>query len=105
MTQDSPYWDGLSSKQVMRLKMACEKRLKSCTRKNQNPLLEITTFSALLATGLRETELVSLNLSHYHSRGFHHVKRKGNIFTKKIPIPDEPEKYLDQYFISRYYTI
>ena len=65
----------------------------------------ITTFSALLATGLRETELVSLNLSHYHSRGFHHVKRKGNIFTKKIPIPDEPEKYLDQYFISRYYTI
>jgi integrase/recombinase XerD len=101
ITQDSPLWNGLSSKQVMRLKMACEQRLNSCIRKNQDPLLEITIFSVLLATGLREAELVSLNLSHYHSRGFHHVKRKGNIFTKKVPIPDEPKKYLDQYILSQ----
>lgn len=98
--QDCPHWNGLSSKQVMRLKMACEQRLNSCTRKNQNPLLETTVFFVLLSTGLREAELVSLNLSHYHSKGFHHVKRKGNIFTKKVPIPDEARRYLDQYIIS-----
>ena len=101
ITQDYPHWNGLSGKQVMRLKMACEQRLNFCSRKNQNPLLEITIFSVLLATGLREAELVCLNLSHYHSKGFHHVRRKGNIFTKKVPIPDEPRKYIDQYVLSQ----
>jgi integrase/recombinase XerD len=104
ITQDCPHWNGLSRKQVMRLKMACEQRLNSCNRKNQNPLLEITIFSILLATGLREAELISLNLSHYYAKGFHHIKRKGNIFTKKVPIPDESRKYLDQYIISQKIT-
>jgi integrase/recombinase XerD len=101
ITQDPPLWNGLPNKQAMHLKMACEERLNSCIRKNQDPLLEIAIFSVLLATGLREAELVSLNLCHYHSRGFHHVKRKGNISTKKVPIPDEPKKYLDQYILCQ----
>ena len=43
----------------------------------------------------------ALTFPHYHSKGFHHVRRKGNIFTKKVPIPDEPRKYLDQYILSQ----
>jgi integrase/recombinase XerD len=36
---DAPEWNGLTSKQLMRLKAACEQRAKICTRKNQNALL------------------------------------------------------------------
>ena len=48
MQTDSPDWNGLTSKQLLRLKSACEQRVKSCTRKNQNPLLETTVFYVLL---------------------------------------------------------
>jgi len=95
--EDPPHWNGLSSKQVMRLKMACEQRLKACERKNQNPLMEITIFLILLNTGLRESELVSLNIQQYYARGFHNVRRKGSNVTKKIPVPDEAKQYLDRY--------
>ncbi|MGC1182346.1 hypothetical protein [Legionella sp.] len=37
---DAPDWNGLTSRQLMRLKSACEQRIKSCTRKNQNPLMK-----------------------------------------------------------------
>ncbi len=58
---DSPDWNGLTSRQLMRLKAACEQRIKSCDRKNQNPLLETAVFYTLLGTGLHESELVTLN--------------------------------------------
>lgn len=32
---DAPDWNGLSSRQLMRLKSACEQRIKSCTRKGK----------------------------------------------------------------------
>ena len=53
----------------MRLKSACEQRIKSCTRKNQNPLLETAVFYILLGTGLRESELVTLNVEQYLKKG------------------------------------
>ena len=59
---DSSDWNGLTSRQLMRLKSACEQRLKSCTRKNQNPLMETAVFYTLLCSGLRESELVTLDL-------------------------------------------
>lgn len=49
-------------RQLTRLKSACEQRIKSCTRKNQNPLMETALFYVLLGTGLRESEVVSLNV-------------------------------------------
>lgn len=54
---DAPDWNGLTSRQLMRLKSACEQRIKSCTRKNQNPLMETALFYLLLGTGLRESEV------------------------------------------------
>jgi len=99
---DAPDWNGLTSRQIMRLKSACEQRIKSCTRKNQNPLMETALFYALLGTGLRESEIVSLNVHQYHQKGLHHVMRhKSKRISQKIPLPQEGRAYLDDYLENR----
>ncbi len=98
---DSPDWNGLSPREVMRLKAACEQRLAMCTRKNQNPLKETAIFYVLLYTGLREFELCSLNIEDYHSKGFHNVRRKGSKVDKKVTVPLDAREWLDQYLLSR----
>ncbi|MFH1356739.1 MAG: tyrosine-type recombinase/integrase [bacterium] len=98
---DLPDWNGLTNRQIMRLKAACEQRLKSCQRADQNPVLEAAVFYILLHTGLRESELTSLNVSQYHHRGFHDVKRKGNRITKKVSVPSEAKEILDRYLEGR----
>ena len=94
---DPPDWSGLSDVQIMRLKSACEQRLKFCERKNQNPLLEAAVFYVLLHTGLRAGELSALDLVQYHHRGFHEVVRKGKRVSKKVPVPSEARERLDRY--------
>jgi integrase/recombinase XerD len=99
---DAPEWNGLTSKQLMRLKAACEQRAKICTRKNQNALLETAVFYVLLGTGLRESELASLNVQQYHSKGLHSVVRhKSKRVTYKIPLPQETREHLDNYLKNR----
>jgi integrase/recombinase XerD len=98
---EEPAWNGLTENEIMRLKGACDNRLNACNKKYQNPVLETAVFYILLMTGLRESELVSLNVKQYYNRGFHEVKRKGNKITKKIPLPKEAREYLDQYLTSR----
>lgn len=83
------------------MKAAVEQRLKGCTRVDQNPLQEAAVFYVLLYTGLREFELVSLNIEQYHHRGFHDVKRKGHRVSKKVPLPSDAKIILDQYLASR----
>jgi len=56
----------------------------------------------LLNTGLREFELVSLNIGDYYDKGFHFVKRKGNKISKKIPLPLEARQYLEKYIEERF---
>jgi integrase/recombinase XerD len=94
---DAPHWNGLTSREVLRLKTACEQRINGCTRKDQNPLLEVAVFYVLLHTGMREAELVALNRHQYHTRGFHDVKRKASRVTAKIPCPAEAKEKLDAY--------
>jgi integrase/recombinase XerD len=101
LVTDAPDWNGLTTKQLMRLKAACEIRLTSCKRTNQNPLIEVAVFYCLLMTGLRESELVSLNVGDYHHGGFHQVKRKGSKISRKVPLPAEAAEKLDQYLASR----
>lgn len=99
---DAPEWNGLTSRQIMRLKAACEQRAKICTRKNQNALLETAVFYVLLGTGLRESELVTLNMHQYHSKGLHSVVRhKSKRVTNKIPLPQEAREHLDVYLARR----
>jgi integrase/recombinase XerD len=97
---DALDWNGLTARDVLRLKAACEQRVKACTRKDQNPLLEAAVFFVLLHTGLRESELVSLDLEQYHERGFHQVPRKGKRVSKKVPVPADAREWLDRYLID-----
>jgi integrase/recombinase XerD len=99
---DAPDWNGLTSRQLMRLKSACEQRIKSCTRKNQNPLMETSLFYLLLGSGLRESEVVTLNVSQYCQKGLCEVLRhKSKRISKKIPLPQESRGYLEQYLEKR----
>lgn len=114
---DTPDWNGLTSKQLMRLKSSCEQRIKSCTRNNQHPLMETALFYVLLGSGLRESEVVSLNVYQYSQKGLCDVLRhKSKRISQKIPLPQESRVYLEQYlqlrkahedeplFITRYAT-
>jgi integrase/recombinase XerD len=99
---DAPDWNGLTSKQLMRLKSACEQRIKSCTRKNQNPLMETALFYVLLGSGLRESEVVSLNVGQYRQKGLCEVMRhKSKRISQKIPLPQESREYLEHYLGKR----
>ena len=98
---EEPSWNGLTITEITRLKAACDIRLKSCEKGNQNPLLEVTIFYVLLMTGLRESELARLNYGQYYARGFHEVKRKGNKVSKKILVPNEAREYLDKLLVER----
>lgn len=99
---DAPDWNGLTSRQLMRLKSACEQRIKSCTRKNQNPVMEAALFYLLMGTGLRESEVVSLNVGQYQQKGLHQVFRhKSKRISQKIHLPQESREYLDDYLQKR----
>jgi integrase/recombinase XerD len=94
---DHPDWNGLTPRQILRLKAACEQRLAACSRADQNPLLEAAVFHVLLHTGLREFELSSIERKQYHHRGFFDVTRKGHRVTRKVPLPAEARDWLDRY--------
>jgi len=94
---DHPDWNGLTPRQILRLKTACEQRIAACSRADQNPLLEAAVFHVLLHTGLREFELSSLDRKQYHNRGFFDVGRKGHRVTRKVPLPSEARAWLDRY--------
>lgn len=101
LATDDPDWNGLSPREIMRLKAACEQRMAICTKKHQNPLMETAIFYVLLYTGLREFELCSLNVNQYHDKGFHNVRRKGSKVDKKVSVPSEARAWLDKYLESR----
>lgn len=99
---DAPDWNGVSPRNLMRLKSACEQRLKACTRKDQNPLLETAVFYCLYGTGLRESELVALDVYQYHHKGFHNtVRRKNKRVSDKVPVPQEAREWLERYLQAR----
>ena len=99
---DAPDWNGVQRHHVLRLKAACEQRLKGCDRKDQNPLLEAAVFFMLLHTGLRRSEIVSLDVKQYHHSGLHDVMRhKSKRVTRKVHLPQEAREYLDKYLATR----
>ena len=97
LMQDEPDWNGLTDRQLMLLRSAIDTRLKICSRNNQNPLLEAAVFFTLLHTGLRKFELCSLRLDQYYNKGLHDIRRKGNMITKRVFLPDDARKWVDQY--------
>lgn len=89
LMQDEPDWNGLTDRQLMLLRSAIDTRIKICSRNNQNPLLEAAVFFTLLHTGLRKFELCSLRLDQYYNKGLHDIRRKGNMITKRVFLPDD----------------
>lgn len=99
---DDPDWNGLTPRQLMRLKAACEQRIKACQRNNQDPLKEAGIFYTLYGSGLRRSELVALDVHQYHHKGLHEVVRsKNKRISKKIPLPQEARDFLDRYLTAR----
>jgi integrase/recombinase XerD len=98
---DEPDWNGLTNRQLTFIRGACDQRLKICNRKDQNPILEVAVFYTLLHTGMREFELCSLTVGQYYEKGFHDVKRKGRMISKRIFLPDEAQEKLDIYLKTR----
>jgi integrase/recombinase XerD len=94
-------WKGLSNTQIMRLKAACDIRMQICKRANQNPLMETTIFYALLYTGLRESELVKLNVEQFNGKAFTNIKRKGKKVSASIPVTGDAREYLRRYLDTR----
>ena len=97
MTCDEPDWNGLTDRQLMLLRGAIDVRMKVCVRENQNPLLEAVTFYVLLNTGLREFEFCSLTMEQYYNKGFHEIKRKGNMITKRAFLSEDARQRLNEY--------
>ncbi len=97
LMQDEPAWNGLTDRQLMLLRSAIDQRQYICKRKNQNTLLETAVFYTLLHTGLRKFELCSLTMDQYYSKGFHNIRRKGNMITKRVFLPDDARQKLDLY--------
>ncbi len=97
LATDEPVWNGLTNRQVTLLKSAVDIRVATCKKVYDNPLLEAAVFYCLLTTGMREFELVSLDLAQYHGKSFHNLRRKGSKVTKKIVLPKEARYWLDRY--------
>ena len=99
---DAPAWNGISARNLMRLKSACEQRIKLCTRQDQNPLLETAVFYTLLGSGLRESEIVGLAVAQYHHKGLHNtVRRKNKRVSAKVPLPPEARDFIERYLATR----
>jgi integrase/recombinase XerD len=94
---EEPDWNGLTDRQLMLLRGAIDRRMKICSGKNQNPLLEAAVFFTLLHTGLRKFELCSLTIDQYYNKGFHYIRRKGNMITKRVFLPEDARQKIDEY--------
>ena len=94
---DDPEWKGLKPIEVTRLKSAAEQLIYLRRRANQHPVRNFAIFLTLLHTGLRVSELLSLNLSHYEGKHFRNVRRKGKSVTRKVFLSKDAREALDAY--------
>ncbi len=94
---DDPEWKGLKPIDVTRLKSAAEQLIYIQRRVNQHPVRNFAIFMSLLHTGLRVSELLSLNLSQYEGKHFRNVKRKGKAVSRKVFLSKDAREALDAY--------
>jgi integrase/recombinase XerD len=97
MQTDEPSWKGLSDLEVTRLKSAAEQLLCLKTARNQHALRDHAVFLLLLCTGLRVSELLSVNLAQYQGKHFLDVKRKGRKVSARVFLAQEAREALDRY--------
>jgi len=105
IAEDDPEWNGLTDRQILRLKVACEQRLTICKKGHQNPRLETAVFYTLKGTGLRAVELEGLSMYQYkkgqRGGGVAEVRRKGKKVSKKVLLNQEMVEKIDNYLEGR----
>jgi integrase/recombinase XerD len=97
LSLDEPEWKGLTDLEVTRLKSAAEQLLRLKKRKDQQPVRDFAIFTVLLSTGLRVSELVSLDIGQYEGKHFHNVKRKGKKVSRKVFLVKDAKEALERY--------
>ena len=97
LVEDDPVWRGLEDIDVNRLRSAAEQLVSIRTRSNQNAIRNQAIFLLLLHTGLRCTELLSVDLKQFKDDAFHNIRRKGKKVTRKLRVPKQARDVLRQY--------
>jgi integrase/recombinase XerD len=94
---DEPSWKGLSDLEITRLKSAAEQLLRLKTARNQHALRDHAVFLLLLCTGLRVSELLSVDVAQYQGKHLLDVKRKGRKVSARVFLAQEARDALDRY--------
>jgi integrase/recombinase XerD len=94
---DDPEWKGLTAIEITRLKAAAEHLVFLKRRRNQRPLRDLAIFQVLLRTGLRVSELLSLDLDQYDDKHFKNVRRKGRKVSRSVFLAREARDALVAY--------
>ena len=91
-----PEWKGLRDIDVMRLQSAAEELCRLSMRKDQQPLRAYAILILLLHTGLRLSELLSLDLGQYGRKQFTGIIRNGKEVSHVL-VPRVAREILDRY--------
>lgn len=94
---DDPEWKGLRDIDVVRLRSASEQLLRLNTRKSQQPVRDDALLLVLLLTGLRVSEILTLNFDQYRGKHFTNVARKGKKVSRQVLLPKAAREALDRY--------
>ena len=96
LTVQLPEWNGLTDLELMRLRAAVDQLCQLQTRANQRPARNRATFVLALHTGLRVSEISSLDLDQYQGKYLVNVQGKGNHFDD-VYLSAEARRALDDY--------
>lgn len=99
--EDEPQWLGLTPQEIEALEKIVHDPEETNKRNKKNKKLENALFYCLLHTGLRESELIHINIDQYTHGGFSRVIRKNHRVSSFIPLPSIAKQYLDRYLAER----
>jgi integrase/recombinase XerD len=100
-TEPTPDWKGLTRLDEIRLDAAAQTlRVRPGHGKNQG-LRNHALLAVLLGSGLRVSEVLSLDREQYTSKGFARVQVKGGGIRDFVPVQREARKVLDEWLNSR----
>ena len=93
---EEPEWKGLRDIDVMRLQSAAEELCRLSMRRDQQPLRAYAVLILLLHTGLRLSEVLSLELDQYRRKHLAGVVRNGKEVSHVL-VPSVAREILDRY--------
>ena len=99
--EEEPKWKGLSRIEQLRLLTAAQTLRARKARGTHQGLRDHALVATLLGTGLRVSELLAIDVTQYHQRGFVNVLRKGGHVQKFLPIQRQHREVLDEWLEER----